>query len=426
MKTKRIGALILCAILGLAVMHPIIAGADTRDELNQAIWQREETASQLYTVQDRINVLESKKGEAMEYLSELNAQLSELNEELGELQLAYREQQLLLDVVNQELEYANIEEERQRKEMGVRIQYMYENTTDAGLLEAIFSAKSFTEFLNRANHFQSLTDYDREMLEAYQKICDEVEDKKLQVMVEKKKVAELAAQSKEKLAQIKELYDATADQVQKFSQEITAEQEAQSQILAELAARENQVRILTERVSAEIAAAEARAREEEQRAAAAQAAAEEAIAQAAEAQQEETAAAETAEEAPAAEEAVAGSSEEPSEETAPDIALGDTNWSGKALTRSAGVVQGPNGKETYYNLDMSGVVNIMRNMGIVEKYWVREDGCKMYGDYIMCAADLSIHPRGSLVESSLGTCIVCDTGSFIYQNPQQLDIAVTW
>ena len=57
---------------------------------------------------------------------------------------------------------------------------------------------------------------------------------------------------------------------------------------------------------------------------------------------------------------------------------------------------------------MSGVVNIMRNMGIVEKYWVREDGCKMYGDYIMCAADLSIHPRGSLVESSLGTCIVCD------------------
>ena len=32
----------------------------------------------------------------------------------------------------------------------------------------------------------------------------------------------------------------------------------------------------------------------------------------------------------------------------------------------------------------------------------------------------------SLVESSLGTCIVCDTGGFASGNSQQLDIAVTW
>ena len=101
-------------------------------------------------------------------------------------------------------------------------------------------------------------------------------------------------------------------------------------------------------------------------------------------------------------------------------------WDGPVLTPWAGTVEGPSGKETYYNLDMSGVVDIMRSMGNEDPYWVREDGCKMLGDYIMCAANLDVHPRGSLVESSLGTCIVCDTGGFAYYNPTQLDIAVPW
>ena len=103
-----------------------------------------------------------------------------------------------------------------------------------------------------------------------------------------------------------------------------------------------------------------------------------------------------------------------------------SSWDGPVLTAWAGTVMGPSGKETYYNLDMSGVVAIMRGMGNNDEYWVREDGCKMLGDYIMCAANLDVHPRGSLVESSLGTCIVCDTGGFAYGNPYQLDIATTW
>ena len=59
-------------------------------------------------------------------------------------------------------------------------------------------------------------------------------------------------------------------------------------------------------------------------------------------------------------------------------------------------------------------------------YWVREDGCKMLGPYIMCAANLNRFPRGTTVESSLGTCLVCDTGGFAASNPTQLDIATNW
>ena len=101
-------------------------------------------------------------------------------------------------------------------------------------------------------------------------------------------------------------------------------------------------------------------------------------------------------------------------------------WKGPVLSKGRGVNYGPSGKETYYNLNMSGVVNIMRGMGNTDEYWVREDGCKMLGDYIMVAANLDLHPRGSIVETSLGEGIVCDTGGFSQNNPTQLDIAVTW
>ena len=101
-------------------------------------------------------------------------------------------------------------------------------------------------------------------------------------------------------------------------------------------------------------------------------------------------------------------------------------WNGSRLTAGSGVNYGPSGKETYYNLDMTGVIYMMRCLGNTDEYWVRSDGCKMLGNYIMIAANLSVHPRGSLVQTSLGTGIVCETGSFAEEDPNQIDIAVTW
>ena len=104
-------------------------------------------------------------------------------------------------------------------------------------------------------------------------------------------------------------------------------------------------------------------------------------------------------------------------------------WDGPVLNSYLGTITGPSGKETYYNLPMGGVISIMRGEGFSEEefpYWERNDGCKMLGDYVMVAADLSIRPRGTILDCSLGKAIVCDTGEFIYSNPYQLDVAVTW
>ena len=99
------------------------------------------------------------------------------------------------------------------------------------------------------------------------------------------------------------------------------------------------------------------------------------------------------------------------------------------LTKSAGVFQGPSGKETYYNLPMGQVINNMRGLGYsVEEYpfTVREDGAKCLGPYVIAAANLNLRPRGTIVETSLGMAIVCDTGGFAEYNSTQLDLATDW
>lgn len=100
------------------------------------------------------------------------------------------------------------------------------------------------------------------------------------------------------------------------------------------------------------------------------------------------------------------------------------------LTASKGVNYNINGnRETWYNLNMSGVIQIMRDNGFSEEdypYWIREDGCKMLGPYIMVAANHSIYPRGTTIHTSLGEGLVCDTGSFIYSYPYGIDIATNW
>ena len=83
-------------------------------------------------------------------------------------------------------------------------------------------------------------------------------------------------------------------------------------------------------------------------------------------------------------------------------------------------------KETYYNLSMTRVVSIAQNKGLKGIYWVREDGVKMFGPYVIIAANLHKYPYGSVVDISLGKGIVLDTGGFALSNPNQFDVATAW
>lgn len=102
---------------------------------------------------------------------------------------------------------------------------------------------------------------------------------------------------------------------------------------------------------------------------------------------------------------------------------------GDRISVSRGVYMGPSGRETYYNLYMGNCVKYMRDLGYDEiqyPYWVRDDGAKMLGNYVMCAANWHIRPKGTIIPTSLGDAIVVDTGDFVAEFPNGVDLAVDW
>lgn len=102
------------------------------------------------------------------------------------------------------------------------------------------------------------------------------------------------------------------------------------------------------------------------------------------------------------------------------------NYSGDVLTKSVGVVYGPSGRETYYNLPMNNCIRYMKDLGYDYEYWVRNDGVKMYGNYIMVAGNTNVYPKGTIIQTSLGLGIICDHCEAAEWGISNLDIAVTW
>ena len=97
---------------------------------------------------------------------------------------------------------------------------------------------------------------------------------------------------------------------------------------------------------------------------------------------------------------------------------GSYSSSSGGLTKSSGVYYYGGRKETYYNLDMENIILNAQALGIQGDYWIRNDGVKMYGDYVIVASQAK---KGTIIETSLGTGIVLD-----YCPAGTIDIATNW
>ncbi|MFZ1301334.1 MAG: ubiquitin-like domain-containing protein [Candidatus Microsaccharimonas sp.] len=100
-----------------------------------------------------------------------------------------------------------------------------------------------------------------------------------------------------------------------------------------------------------------------------------------------------------------------------------------ALTKAKGAQyytdsKGVSHRETYYDLDMS---RVMQSCGQGGYYEIRIDGVKVDRDgYAIIAANYGNYPKCSIVETSVGPGKVYDTGGFAARHPTGFDIATDW
>lgn len=109
-----------------------------------------------------------------------------------------------------------------------------------------------------------------------------------------------------------------------------------------------------------------------------------------------------------------------------EIIRGIATLAAVVLTAKLGTIQFQGHKETWYNLDMTNVIERSdKAIGMTGLYHIREDGVKCYGQFVIVAADPRRHRRYTFVETSLGTGIVLDTHT-AKNDPELIDIATNW
>lgn len=262
MKNRKRFYGILAAFLVVANVLPCY-GATTQEQIGETQQEKQQTEAELQTTEARIEALESKKGESEAYLSELNQQLSDLTLSLQQLQQDYNDKQAELEEVQAELEEAKAQEEKQYEDMKLRIQYMYEHSTSTGALEALFSAESFMDFLNRADTMSSINKYDREMLTTYQETKEEVAAKEQQVKDEQEAIRKLQEESVDKQEQVQALYEATYNEIRDYTEDLEGAQGEQASLVAQIQKQEDALNQLLIQAKEEEVAAQQKAQAEE-------------------------------------------------------------------------------------------------------------------------------------------------------------------
>ena len=281
MKKKKLFSLVLATVLTAATVLPCY-GASTKEKISNAQAEQAAAQSQLDSIQSRIDELNSKKGQSEEYLSELNQQLDDLQNRLQELQDQYDAKQNELVQIQADLEDAKAKEEEQYEAMKLRIQYMYENSSGNGYMTMLFSSKSISELISRAEYIQKISDFDRDLMQEYEDTVDQVKEKETQVQEEQAAIVELQQQSSDQQEAIQELYAAAYQELRNYSAELDDAKSSESALVDEINSKADAINDLIRQAKEEEIAAQKKAEEEAAAAAAAQQAAAEAEAEAAE------------------------------------------------------------------------------------------------------------------------------------------------
>lgn len=260
MKKKAI-SLLLAGILTFSMGTPVFA---TESEIADMQAQKQEAESNLAQTQSDISSMESKKQELESYLADLNTQYEELTNTISELSIQAGEKENQLKQIRAELKKAKKAEKKQYEDMKIRIQYMYENGGTSAL-ETLLSSKDLAEFLNNAESVSKISQYDRNMLDKYVNLQNNIQEQETAAEEEKQSIDALLAERSSKKQEVQELTASTSDNIASYVDQISASQEEAAALTEQINNADNSIALLVQQAEEEKAAreaAEAKAAEE--------------------------------------------------------------------------------------------------------------------------------------------------------------------
>ncbi len=157
-------------------------------------------------------------------LQGLDSELSSVISSIASLQAEIEQKQQEISDAEESLKEAQKAVDKQYADMKLRIQFMYENS-DESVLSILLESGSIADFLNRLEYVNAVHSYDRELLDSYEAIKQEVEDMKIGLEAEKKELVASESQLENQKSELSALVSSKKLEKASIDKELKAAQE---------------------------------------------------------------------------------------------------------------------------------------------------------------------------------------------------------
>lgn len=237
---KRAGVLLLALTLSVSVLQPAYA---TRQDVEDAKKKVTGLEQEKKKIEQTLKNLEGLKSDAAAYVKQLDGQLDRVNEELEQLEEQITAKETDIARTQAELETAKIVEAEQYDSMKLRIKYMYERG-NTSFLDMLLQSKDMVQLMNRAEYIQQISEYDRQMLNAYENTRNQIEQQEIQLKEEHEQLLSLQDETKVKQQSVELLLEKKNQELKNFENQIDAAQGQVSEYERDIQAQESKVKQL--------------------------------------------------------------------------------------------------------------------------------------------------------------------------------------
>lgn len=260
MKKRGLERMLVSFTLSVAIVissSNVVAASLTNDYIKeseeskkQAEQNRDSLKSGLTDVKKLLNSLESAKDNLESYIVELDGELDTLTEKITDLSNQIIEKENEIEITNIALEKAKETEEAQYAMMKKRVQFMYEKGSNS-YMEMLFSSKSFTDFLNRAEFINKISAYDRKMLDDYIATKNQIAEAEKRLEEEQADLEAAQAALENEQVAVESLISSKEEEITEFESDIANKEQAIKEYEAEIAAQNQIIKELEEAILAE-------------------------------------------------------------------------------------------------------------------------------------------------------------------------------
>ena len=289
---------VVCAVLGLVMMlsQTFTVLAKTEEQLQQEKSQAQSQLSETNAVinslsekqtqvQAQINAMDGDMVDLMIQIDATKADITSTEESISQKETDITDKTAEIEESKENLAEAEKVRDKQYQDMKKRIQYIYEHGGSEVWVNMLTGSEDVSSFLNRAEYAQSMHEYDREQLDEYIAVVDQVtelkstletqkadlETQKADLETQKASLESQEADLEVQQADLQSQMDAMKATNSDYAAQIEAAQQQASEISNLIAQQDAELqRLAEERRKAEEEAARKAAEEEAARQAAAE------------------------------------------------------------------------------------------------------------------------------------------------------------